>query len=335
MNTKNSFTGLSMAIRSFFTKYLKDIKNTSLHTISSYRDTLKLLCLYLAGSHRAVVRLSLDDITPERIIEFLTYLEETRNNSVATRNVRLAAIHSFFRYVASISPENLAKCQQILNIPFKRARTREVEYFEFEEVSAILEKVNRSTPQGARDYSLMLLMFNTGARAQEIVNLRVCDLHLSAPFSVHIVGKGNKERTCPIWANTARILNQYIDLRGVAPTEKKALFINQLGTPLTRFGIRYVLKKYTELAAEGHPRLRKKRLHPHSMRHSTAIHLLKSGVDLCSIASWLGHASPNTTNRYATMDLDMKRKIIAKIESPSKKALLHIDPDLMTWLENL
>ena len=291
----------------------------------------------MAGSRRAVVRLTLDDINTDRIIAFLDYIETERHNSTATRNVRLAAIHSFFRYLASVSPEYLCKCQQILSIPFKRKRTREIEYFEFDEISAILKRINRTTSEGARDYALLLLMFNTGARAQEIVNLRVCDLQLSAPFSVHIFGKGKKARTCPLWAGTARILNHCIDAQGIAPRATTALFSNQLGTPLSRFGIRYILNKYTQLAAEDNLTLRHKRLHPHSMRHSTAVYLLKSGVDLSSIASWLGHSSPNTTNRYATMDLDMKRKIIEKIESPAKKSKRpwHRDSDLLTWLENL
>jgi len=337
MNTRNTAADLSIALHGFFNKYLKDIKGTSPHTTSSYRDALKLLCLYLAGSRQAVVRLTLDDINTDRIIAFLDYIETKRHNSAATRNIRLAAIHSFFRYVASVSPEYLCKCQQILSIPLKRARTREIEYFEFDEISTILKKINRTTSEGTRDYALLILMFNTGARAQEIVNLRVCDLHLSAPFSVQIVGKGKKERTCPLWTNTGRILNQYIDAQGIAPGATTALFSNQLGTPLSRFGIRYILNKYTQLAAEDDPILRHKRLHPHSMRHSTAVYLLKSGVDITSIASWLGHASTNTTNRYATMDLDMKRKIIEKVESPAKesKRSWHRDSDLLTWLENL
>lgn len=337
MNTKNNITDLATALQGFFTKYLVNIKGSSPHTVSSYRDTIKILCLYLAGGRKAVVLLSLKDITPERITAFLEYLETERNNSVTTRNIRLAAIHSFFRYLASVSPENLYKCQQILNIPFKRAGTREIEYFEFEEIREILKQIDSSTIKGARDYALLLLMFNTGARVQEITLLRISDLHLSSPYSVRLLGKGNKERTCPIWSDTACVLNQYIDMRGVTPGEKKVLFLNQSGTPLTRFGIRYILNKYTRLAAQDNPRLQHKRLHPHSMRHSTAVYLLKSGVDLTTIASWLGHTSPNTTNKYATMDLDMKRQIIAKVEPPTDKSkhTWHQDSDLLTWLENL
>jgi len=338
MNNKNTTTDLSIAVHGFFNKYLQDIKGTSPHTNSSYRDTLKLLFLYVAGSRRAVINLTLDNINRDRIIAFLDHIETERHNSAATRNIRLAAIHSFFRYLASVSPEHLCKCQQILSIPFKRTSTREIEYFEFDEISAILKKIDRQTSEGIRDYALLLLMFNTGARAQEIVNLRVCDLRLSAPFSVYIIGKGKKARTCPLWKSTAKILNQYIDVHGIAPRATTALFSNQLGTPLSRFGIRYILNKHTQLAVEDNPTLRHKRLHPHSMRHSTAVYLLKSGVDLSSIASWLGHASPTTTNRYATMDLEMKRKIIEKIESPAaskSNKSWYKDSDLLTWLENL
>lgn len=182
-------------------------------------------------------------------------------------------------------------------------------------------------------------MFNTGARVQEIVDLRACDCQLSKPFSVHIFGKGHKERICPIWEETARRLREYIEEQNIDPRKSITIFSNHLGTPLTRYGIRYITTKHLRKAAETRPSLKKKRLHPHSMRHSTAVHLLKSGVDLSTIASWLGHVSVNTTNKYATLDLEMKRKAMAKAKALGD-ATSHLtswrqDPDIIRWLEAL
>ena len=338
MNKKKS-NELATALQGFFCDYLPRQKGTSLHTAHSYRDSMKLLLVFLARNNGPVNNLCFEDMNVNKIVAFLDYLESERHNSVGTRNIRLSAVHSFFRYVASMFPEYLNLSQQVLSVPFKRMCTRTVEYLEFEELSAVLNQVDRSKSNGRRDYSLLTLMFNTGARVQEIVDLKAVDLHLSAPFSVNIFGKGRKERICPLWANTARILRQYIEERGLDLRQPVTLFTNHPGTPLTRFGVRYIMVKYIQKAAQIHPSLKIKRLHPHSMRHSTAVHLLKSGVDLVTIANWLGHASINTTNKYATIDLDMKRDAIAKAASPQSKSVPHLswrsDPDILNWLESL
>ena len=337
--TKKKSNELAIALKGFFCDYLPRLKGTSLHTVHSYRDSLKLLLLFLARGNGSVDALSFGDVDVNRIVAFLEHLETERHNSIGTRNVRLAAVHSFFRYVASVFPEHLRLSQQILSVPFKRMYTRAIEYLEFEELTAVLEQIDRSKPDGRRDYALLTLMFNTGARVQEIVDLKANDLHLSAPFHVHIFGKGRKERVCPIWAKTAQILRKYVEEQGIDPRKPVTLFTNHLGTPLTRFGIRYILAKYVRKAAENHPSLKGKRLHPHSMRHSTAVHLLRSGVDTATIANWLGHVSTDTTNKYATIDLDMKREAIAKAAPPHVKSVLHSswrnDPHILTWLESL
>jgi integrase/recombinase XerD len=182
-------------------------------------------------------------------------------------------------------------------------------------------------------------MFNTGARVQEIVDLRVSDLQLLKPFHVRLVGKGRKERLCPLWPQTAQLLCDLVADRGLSSNSHAALFVNRCGRTLTRFGIRFLLAKYCTLAQSGAPTLARKRLHPHSMRHSTAIHLLKSGVDLVTISHWLGHASVNTTNRYAAVDLEAKRAAIAKIEpvdviTPSV-GTWRSDTSILAWLEAL
>ncbi len=336
---KKKSSELGIALRGFFCDYLPQLKGMSLNTIHSYRDSLKLLLLFLSHGNGSVESLCFDDMDVKRIEAFLNHLETQRHNSTGTRNVRLSAVHSFFRYVANTSPEYLQLSQQILSVPFKRMRTRIIEYLEFEELEAVLDKVDRSKPDGRRDYALLTLMFNTGGRVQEVIDLKANDLQLSSPFSVHIFGKGRKERICPIWAKTARVLHEYVEERGIDLRKPATLFTNHLGTPLTRFGVRYILAKYVKKAAETHPSLKVKRLHPHSLRHSTAVHLLKSGVDLVSIVNWLGHTSINTTNKYATIDLDMKREAIAKATPPHAESVSHSswrkNPDILAWLESL
>ncbi|GKT11017.1 site-specific integrase [Desulforhabdus sp. TSK] len=331
---------LGVVLKGFFSDYLPKVRGLSLHTILSYRDSLKLFLLFVAQQKGiSVSELRMEDMAVEEIIAFLDHLEEKRHNRTGTRNSRLAAVHGFFRYVAGIYPEALDQCQRILNIPFKRRASRTVEYLEYEEINAILRSVDRTTRDGRRDHALLSLMFNTGARVQELIDLKANDLQLSKPFSVRILGKGRKERICPIWPETAQLLRQLLEERGIDERLPVTVFTNHVGNPITRFGIRYLLAKHLHNAASICPSLGKKRLHPHSVRHSTAVHLLKSGVDLSTIASWLGHASVNTTNKYATMDLEMKRQAIEKAKpltdgAPSLGEWKH-DPDLLAWLESL
>lgn len=331
---------LGIALKDFFYSYLPGLRGMSSHTILNYRDSLKLFLQFLIQQKNiSVSELTIEKIETDEVIGFLDYLEKTRGNSVGTRNIRLSALHSFFRYLAGKYPEHFSISQRILNIPFKRTNTQAIEYLEFEEVMALLKSVDRGKLNGRRDYALLLFMFNTGARVQEIVDLKAKDLQLSKPFIVHIFGKGRKERICPIWPETAGILREYLEEHGMDFRESLPIFLNHLGKPLTRFGIGYIFKKYLHKAAKIQASLKKKRLHPHSMRHSTAVHLLKSGVDLTTIANWLGHTSINTTNKYATMDLEMKQKALAKAkplgdeigpESSWKENL-----DILAWLESL
>ena len=204
------------------------LKGASTHTLHSYRDSLKLFLRFLARDHDSVNTLSFDTIDVNAIITFLNHLETKRHNSAGTRNVRLAAIHSLFRYVASRFPDYLHLSQQVLSIPFKRTRVPTIDYFEFEELTALLNEIDRSTPDGERDYVLLTLMFNTGARVQELVNLKANDLQLCQPSSVRLFGKGKKERICPIWTNTARALLHYVEARGIDLKSPMTVFTNRL-----------------------------------------------------------------------------------------------------------
>ena len=304
---------LARAVHGFFGPYLMEQRGLSRHTVLSYRDTLALLLRFIAQTrHTDPATLDLDALTADVILAFLKHLESDRHNKTSSRNVRLAAIHAFARYVSIQFPERLQQVQQIVGIPFKRAGTRPIEYFEYDEIRAILDSADRATPSGRRDYALLALMFNSGARVQEIVDIGACDLQLQSPPQIKLVGKGRKTRICPLWPQTAKVLKAFVAERALDSRSNAAVFCNQRGERLTRFGIRYLLGKYCRIASGKSPSLTRKRLHPHSVRHSTAVFLLKSGVDLPSISHWMGHASVTTTGRYAKVDLEMKRKALAR-----------------------
>ena len=304
---------LARAVHGFFGPYLMEQRGLSRHTVLSYRDTLALLLRFIAQTRRTdPATLDLDALTADVVLAFLNHLESDRHNKTSSRNVRLAAIHAFARYVSIQFPERLQQVQQIVGIPFKRAGTRPIEYFEYDEIRAILDSADRATPSGRRDYALLALMFNSGARVQEIVDIGACDLQLQSPPQIKLVGKGRKTRICPLWPQTAKVLKAFVAERALDSRSNAAVFCNQRGERLTRFGIRYLLGKYCRIASGKSPSLTRKRLHPHSVRHSTAVFMLKSGVDLPSISHWMGHASVTTTGRYAKVDLEMKRQALAR-----------------------
>jgi integrase/recombinase XerD len=331
---------LARALRGFFADHLPRVRGMSPHTVRSYRDAFVLLLRFLAKRRgRAVVELDLQDLTPEDVLAFLDHLEADRRNGAATRNARLAAIHAFARYTAANHPEHLEFSQRVLAVPFKRARQRLVEYLEVDEVRALLDAPDRTTPDGRRDRALLLALFNTGARVQEILDVRPCDLQLVRPLQVRLRGKGRKERMCPLWPQTAEVLRALLAEHGVDPVATQPLFRNHRGAPLTRFGVRYLLRKYARDARPVATSLATKRVHPHVLRHTTAVHLLQAGVDLVTISHWLGHASVETTNRYAAVDLETKRDALAKASPVGDVdpaiAAWRADATVLTWLESL
>ena len=331
---------LASLLQNFFGNHLCTLRGMSPHTIQRYRDNLVLLLRFLAlHKNRPVSSLNLADLGHQEIQAFLAHLEVERKNSVSTRNIRLSALHSFFRFVAAQQPDRLEQAQRILGIPFKRTGSKVIDYLEYDEIQGILSVIDQTTTKGRRDYALMVTMFNTGARVQEILDLRACDLQLTKPFQLQLTGKGRKQRCCPLWPQTTQILRRlcmelHIDLKS-----EVRIFQNCKAAPLSRFGVRYILKECLKHAQSSIPSLCSKRLHPHSMRHSTAVALLKSGVDLTTISQWLGHADLSTTNRYASIDLDMKRKAIESIqpmENPGDcTKLWSHDNTILEWLESL
>jgi site-specific recombinase XerD len=331
---------LARALRTFFGEHLPRVRGVSPHTVRSYRDAFTLLLRFLAERRgRDVVDLDLADLAPDQILDFLDHLEVERGNGPSTRNARLAAVHAFARHAATNHPEHIELCQRLLAIPFKRSRPRVVEYLEIEEMRALLDAPDARTPAGRRNHALFLAMFNTGARVQEILDVRPCDLQLERPLQVRLRGKGRKERFCPLWPQTVEALASLIRESHLDPDSTQPLFRNSRGSPLTRFGVRYLLRQYIERARATAPTLTAKRVHPHTLRHTAAVHLLQAGVDLVTISHWLGHASVETTNRYAAVDLETKRAAIAKAHPSAglgdTVAAWRKDATILDWLDAL
>ncbi len=333
---------LGKALVRFFGNYLPIMRGLSQHSVRSYRDAIVLFLRFVSDhTTRRIEDLDLEDFTAENVTEFLAFLEEKRHNAVATRNARLAALHTLARFLAADYPNHLAELQRVLGIPFKRgAKQAPIEYFEPMEVKALLDQIDCTTDLGRRDYALFALMFNTGARVQEILNLRRSDVRTEPPHQVRLMGKGGKVRLCPIWPHTAKLLEELARRSQHADGNEAPLFLNRHGTQLTRFGVRYLLNKYVAKATEILDTLAEKRLHPHSLRHTTAIALLKAGVDFATISQWLGHASLNTTMVYARADLDLKREALAQVfpdvlPAPAAGHLAIPEQDLVSWLKRL
>jgi site-specific recombinase XerD len=298
-------------IRRFLMEHLIAERNLGRNTQTSYRDCLALLLPFIEKTARKPVdRLSIDDLSPDRVRNFLTHLETGRRCSISTRNQRLAAIHSLAYFVGAHCPEHVAWCAQIRQIPFKKTARGTLPYLEKPEMDALLGVPDRRTPQGMRDYALMLFLYNSGARANEAAQITIGDLDLvHPPMAVKILGKGGKVRLCPLWAATASVLTPLV--AGRNPSEK--VFLNRRGQPTTRFGVHALVRRCVAKAG-GLDSLRAKRISPHTIRHTTAVHLLRAGVDINTIRAWLGHVHVDTTNIYAEVDMEMKAKALAHCE---------------------
>jgi site-specific recombinase XerD len=326
--TASAPTKFATSLRAFFGQHLPLTRGLSPRTVLSYRDTFVLLLRFLAERHnREVVDLDLKHLRAEDLLVFLDHLETKRKNSVATRNARLAAIHAFARFLATRDPEQVEESQRLLAVPTKRGPTRAVHYLEGNEIGAMLEAVSRGRSDYVRDRALLLTLFNTGARVQEMLDLRAGDIQLDKPTFVHLRGKGRKERLCPLWPETVASLRALLATIPASSADSTPVFRNHRGEPMTRFGVRYLLRRYAERARTQAPTLTAKRVHPHTYRHSAAVHLLRSGVDLVTISHWLGHASVETTNRYAAIDLETKREALQRAGPVVGAA----QPDITTW----
>jgi site-specific recombinase XerD len=322
-------------VRRFLLEHLVAERNLARSTQMSYRDTLTLLLPFVSRrSGVAVDRLSIGELSPITIRQFLEHIERDRGCSIATRNQRLGTIHSLARFIGSRAPEQLAWCLEIRSIPFKKTVKTVIGYLEKAELDALFRIPDRRTPLGARDHALLLFLYNTGARADEAARLTVDHLQLGTSACVRILGKGSKWRLCPLWPETVSILRPLI--AGASPDEH--VFRGRTRKPMTRFGIHRLVAGYGKVAALSMPSLARKRVSPHTVRHTTAVHLLRAGVDINTIRAWLGHVSLDTTHIYAEVDLDMKAKALASLDItdlPTSARRRTSTPTLMEFLRGL
>ena len=294
-------------VETFFRGYLHGTRGASRHTVLAYRDGIRLFLSFVADAcSRQVVDVRLDDLTVDRVIGFLDHLETTRRNGIATRNLRLTAIRTFFRHLVREDPARGAQYQRVLSLPLKRKTIPVITYLEPEEVKVLLRQPDRRKQSGARDHALLLFLYNTGARIGEALAVQRADLQLARPSQVRLHGKGRKDRVCPLWQETASALRRLIE----ESSSTAHVFLSARGVSLSRDGAAYLLDKYFERAARELPILKRKHITPHVMRHSCAVALLQAGVDLTVIRDYLGHESVATTGRYTRTNLQMKRRVL-------------------------
>jgi integrase/recombinase XerD len=332
---------LGQITHSFFEDHLKVQRGLRPNSIRSYRDALRLfLCFVAKESHRRITQLTLTDITFERAQQFLRYLEEDRENQIPSRNQRLAALRSFFEYIAQREPEMLQICEQVALIPSKRVSPPQMHYLEREEVATLFKSISIKGRHALRNRTLLLFLYNTGARVQEVADLRFGHLDFGPPARVQLCGKGNKWRTCPLWAETADQLQRLIEQEKRPPSADAPIFVSKPRRPLTRFGIYKIVRQCCgHLDSDGaHPR----HVSPHLFRHTAAVHLLESGVEVNVIRGWLGHVTLETTNRYAEITTKTKENALRVCELPwdssagsPRRAVWKNDQSLLDWLNSL
>jgi site-specific recombinase XerD len=334
-------TDFAYHLTKYLTGYLPGVLGARHNTVLAYRDTFKLLLRFEKECEGVrEERLSLSQIDKELILRFLLWIENERGCSISTRNVRLAAIHAFFSYLQGELPDMMYHFQGILSIPMKKHVAESVEFLSADGVKALLAESDVTTKNGRKHLVLLSFMFATGCRVQEVCDVRVADAMYNENTVAKLTGKGAKSRFVPLDSRFVALLRQYISEFGLSEPccSGNFLFTNHMGNPLTRQGVTYVLKKYAQLAREKHPSLIPEKISPHVLRHSRAINLLRAGVDLIYIRDILGHASVQTTEIYARVDGEMKRKALEEAsgnvvndEMPSWQQ----DKSLMEWLKQL
>lgn len=328
-------------VMKFFHNYLANERGVSTNTIGSYSDCVRLLLGYAAERlGLSLDKLSFELIDDQIILDFLDHIEATRGNAASTRNQRLATIKTFFRFLAHNEPTMLSACERVCTIRAKNVPHKVMDTLESDEVQAIFSDLKADTVHNARDLALLSLLYNTGARVQELVDLDIANLRLEAPYHVKLTGKGNKERIVPIHKETADNLNRYFDMRTGEGISSKAAFLNGKGARITRFGVSYIIKARVAAAALHKGSLIGREITPHTFRHTTALHMIQSNVDISVVKEWLGHASIKTTSLYVEINIEMKRITLADFPPPasSKTASERPNwrkPSVMEFLVNL
>ncbi|XUW93854.1 site-specific integrase (plasmid) [Burkholderia sp. M6-3] len=332
MTREPSFANL---LEKFFIQRLMHQRQASVHTIASYRDTFRLLLEFVQRSlHKAPSTLALEDIDAPLVMDFLDEQEQVRGVTARTRNLRLTAVHSFFRYAAFEMPSHAAHIQRVLAIPAKRFSRALVPFLSRQEVDALLAAPDQHTWSGRRDHALLLLAVQTGLRLSELTGLRREDLHIGAGAHVRVFGKGRKERCTPLSKNTRAVLAAWVQEPPRAANQP--LFPNARGGRLSAHGMHYLFRKYVVAAADRCPSLKNKRVSPHVLRHTTAMNLLQEGVEPSVIALWLGHESVETTQVYLDANLTLKQEVLDRTTPPNgKPGRYRPDDRLLAFLKGL
>ena len=330
---------LGPLVHSFFLDHLITVKGLRPASVRSYRDTIRLLLCFVAEQQGTkITKLNVQDLSFERVLGFLRYLETDRHNHARTRNQRLAALHTLFDYIAGREPEMLATCQRVTAIPMKRAAPAETHFLERDEMEALLRHLPRTGRLALRDHTLLLFLYNTGARAQEVADLRAGNLELGENAVVRLHGKGDKWRTCPLWHQTATLLAELLDASGEPPAADLPVFASVTGDALTRFGIYKIVRRHAGHLDNARTN---RRMSPHIFRHTAAMHLLEAGVEINVIRGWLGHADLTTTTRYAEISTRAKMQALRTTEPPGTSAgsrprpAWRSDESLLNWLSSL
>ncbi len=337
-----SETDFAQYVTGFLSRYLPGQRNLSKHTISSYRDAFKLLLVYCESEENLKIKkICIADITPELLARYLEWLEHVRGCGIATRNQRLAAFKSFFHYVVGVNPEHLLLCQQILGLPMKKSPRPTMSFLSPDGIHRLLKQPNTATKNGRRDHALLVLLYDTAARVQEIIDLTVRDIRLEQPATVILHGKGRKTRIVPIGVKTATIMGEYLTEKGYLTGTGSLdypVFTNSRNCKLTRAGIAYILAKHVKSMSTQNGNLVPKSVSPHSLRHSKSVHLLRSGVPLIYIRDFLGHVSVKTTEIYTKVDTEQTRKALEtayEVPLQEKRPAWEKNKSLMSWLSEL
>ena len=334
---------LGAVLVSFFNDHLKFQRGLRPNSITSYSDAMRLFLQFAAkAGAKKITRLGLDDLDADAVCGFLNSLEESRNNAAQSRNQRLAALRTFFEYVGQRFPERLGQAQKVAAIPRKRAQPPETIFLERDEIEGTLAALPVDGRHALRDRALLVFLYNTGARVQEAADLRASDLHFDPTPRVHLHGKGDKWRVCPLWGETATLLTRLLTEQGPEAIPDRPVFTGARDAALTRFGIYKIIRRSTAQVVKKRSDGRSRSISPHVWRHSTAVHLLEAGVEVNVIRAWLGHASVETTNRYAEITLRTKQAALEKCIVPRaaaeripRKPVWQTDAALLNWLQSL
>lgn len=328
------------AVHHYFLEYLPSHKGLQSSTIRSYRDSLRLFLIFVAEANRiGVSSLGFEHLDYSAVQAFLKNMEVERGNSISTRNQRLAALHVFFEYLGRTAPEMLPVCAKVAAIPMKRHQRPEMKFLARDEIEALFACIPPQNRLSLRDRALLMLLYNTGARVSEVAQLKVGQLDLASPARVRLLGKGSKWRTCPLWSQTAKALQAMLDERAVALSPEASVFVGTTQDRMTRFGIYKRIRHYAKLWGSTDVKASHTHVTPHVLRHTTAVHLLESGVEVNVIRGWLGHVNLETTNRYAEITVRMKAEALKLLDpiadTGARKSAWRNDAAMLAWLSSL